>query len=90
MNECKFRIENVCSNERAGVAFNTRPSSGVCRICDQYDGPPRGAGDVIHAITTATGIAKAVDTVTGGCGGCARRRAALNAAVPFTDEASKG
>jgi hypothetical protein len=59
-------------------------------ICDQYDGPPRGAGDVIYAITTATGIAKAVDTVTGGCGGCARRRAALNAAVPFTDEESKG
>jgi hypothetical protein len=83
---CKNRIENRCTLGLHGGS----PSLGVCLICYQYDGPPRGAGDVIHAITTATGIAKAVDTVTGGCGGCARRRAALNAAVPFTDEESKG
>jgi hypothetical protein len=58
-------------------------------ICSDYEGEPRGAGDVVHAITTATGIAAAVKAVTGGGCGCAKRRAALNAALPFTDKPSK-
>lgn len=60
-----------------------------CAGCAGYRGRMRGLGDVVHAITSTTGIAKAVDAVTGGCGGCAARRAALNAAVPFSDEAKK-
>ena len=51
---------------------------------------PRGAGDVIHAI--AHPIAIAIDAATAivghpthlrTCGGCARRRAQANAALPF-------
>jgi hypothetical protein len=60
-----------------------------CSTCSKYRGRPRGLGDVVHSITTVTGIAKAVDTVTGGCGGCAARRAALNATVPFSDTPKK-
>jgi hypothetical protein len=44
-----------------------------------------GLGDVVAAI--AQPIARTIDAVAGtnvvGCGGCARRRASLNAAVPF-------
>ena len=62
-----------------------------CASCASYRGRPRGLGDVVHTITHATGIAQAVDRLTGGpCGGCAARRAALNAAVPFSDEPKKG
>jgi hypothetical protein len=36
-----------------------------------------------------TGAGAVVRAVTGDCGGCAKRRAALNAAMPFTDEQRK-
>lgn len=46
---------------------------------------PIGLGDVVAAV--AQPIAKVIDAVAGtnvaGCGGCAKRQAALNAAVPF-------
>lgn len=41
----------------------------------------RGAGDIVHAVAKATGIARAV----GDCGGCAARRAALNRLLPMPD-----
>jgi hypothetical protein len=66
--------------------FGGVPSLGVCSVCDKYDGPPRGAGDVIHAIASATGIEAVVNRIAGDGCGCAARRAALNAAVPFSDE----
>jgi hypothetical protein len=37
----------------------------------------------VHSVAVATGIDAVARKV--GCGGCAQRRAALNAAVPFTD-----
>lgn len=50
--------------------------------------PARGLGDVIAKVTHATGIDKVVKAVAGkkGCG-CAKRQAALNAAVPFAEQA---
>lgn len=56
-----------------------KPSVGVClSVCMEYDGPSRGAGDL---------LAKAIGVVTFGkvkpCGGCKARQAALNAAMPF-------
>lgn len=55
-----------------------RPSLGVClQVCTAYDGPARGAGDL---------LAKAIKTVTLGkvkpCGGCKGRQTALNRALP--------
>lgn len=45
----------------------------------------KGAGDIIHAV--ARPIAKAIDTVARtniqNCGGCKKRREALNAKFPF-------
>ncbi len=41
---------------------------------------------MIHNIAKATGVAKVVDKITGGDCGCEQRRAAMNAAVPFTDK----
>lgn len=58
------------------------PSAGVCAMCDSYEGPARGLGDLVNDAATVLRIKQLV----GDCCGCARRRAALNAAVPFTDE----
>lgn len=48
------------------------------------DGKIRGLGDLVHTVLKAVGIDKAVKKATKGkdCG-CAARRRALNAAVPF-------
>lgn len=65
--------------------FGGRPSPGVCANCERYDGPARGLGDRVAAVTRATGIAAAtrvVSRVTGKPCGCAQRRAALNARFP--------
>jgi len=46
----------------------------------------RGMGDVVEAVTTATGIKKAVETVAKARGkdcGCQRRRDRLNKMIPF-------
>lgn len=72
--------------------YGGRPSPGICSICPSYDGPARGFGDVVHSIARITGVArvaKAVEAATGKPCGCAERRAALNAAVPFPDEESR-
>jgi hypothetical protein len=65
--------------------YGGRPSPGVCAQCEHYDGPARGLGDRVAAVTRATGIAAAarvVSRVTGKPCGCAQRRARLNAAFP--------
>jgi len=55
-----------------------RPSFGVClRVCDQYDGPVRGRGDVIHKL-----IKSAMLGVVKPCGGCKERRMDWNAKHP--------
>jgi len=46
----------------------------------------QGAGDLVEAITAATGIKRAVETVakvTGKDCGCARRRDKMNRLIPF-------
>jgi hypothetical protein len=48
-----------------------------------------GLGDVVEAVTEATGIKKAVETVAKATGrdcGCGRRKEALNRLVPFKKE----
>lgn len=48
----------------------------------------RGLGDVVALVTKATGIKAVVEYINGGkpCGGCEKRRAAMNRAVPFGKE----
>ena len=82
---CKFDVNGICHHPRLPkVAVD----EAVCARCDRYMGPPRGAGDVIHAIARSTGaasIVKAVERVTGKPCGCQKRREQLNNAVPFTE-----
>lgn len=56
-----------------------------CASCAHYRGPMRGLGDIVAAVTEATGVSRVVHAVAPDCG-CAKRRAALNAAVPFSDQ----
>jgi len=53
---------------------------------DSPPAPMRGLGDVVALV--ANPIARAMDATLGtkivGCGGCAKRQAALNKALPFT------
>ena len=48
----------------------------------------KGLGDTIEKITTATGIKKVVNKVTGGGCGCGKRKAALNKAFPYKGQST--
>ena len=56
-----------------------------CSVCHHYAGASRGLGDKVHAALDAIGVHKVIQP----CGGCAKRRAALNAAFPIPDEPKK-
>ena len=79
---CKHFIDDECRHAIALPLYGARPSAGVCAQCAHYDGPARGLGDRVHNVLGAIGVHKIVRD----CGGCAARRAALNAAMP-TDNA---
>jgi ribosomal protein S5 len=74
-----------CTHAQASARYGRKPSKGVCSVCPDYDGPARGAGDVVHAVLERTGVANIVKKVTKGNCNCAERRAAMNAAVPFKE-----
>lgn len=75
---------SLCGHPIVGGATNTER----CASCSEYRGSARGLGDVVASVTRLTGVEAIAKRV--GCGGCAKRQAALNAAVPFTDETEKG
>ena len=66
--------------------FGGRPSPGVCATCDQYQGKPRGIGDMVQKVAEKTGVKAVVEKVTGGDCGCNKRRDKLNKLVPFRGE----
>jgi len=81
MNQCRHYFAGRCQHPEIKVA----PTPEVYSLCELYRGPARGLGDRVATITSATGIAavvRAVSAATGTDCGCAKRRAALNAAVP--------
>ena len=68
---CLHDHDGRCAHaKRAGDAT---PSS--CAGCPHYAGRARGLGDIVATAAKAVGIAP--------CGGCQKRREALNKAVPF-------
>ena len=79
---CRNFIDNRCS---IGLHGGT-PSHGVCSVCDQYAGAARGLGDLVELAANLLRIKQLV----GDCDRCSERRAALNAAVPFTDKPKEG
>lgn len=88
VNRCAHNFDGVCVHAEASAMYGNRPSPGVCSVCAKYEGPPRGLGDAVHSFAVTLGVDRVVESVVGDCG-CAERRAALNAALPFTDEAPK-
>lgn len=58
-------------------------------LCESYDGPARGAGDVIYNLTVATGLkamreSKLAVAVLGDCK-CGQKRQEMNAKYPSKD-----
>ena len=78
--------DGECTHALALPLYGARPSAGVCRVCEHYDGPARGAGDVVEKVARWTGAkaaVRALETATGRKCGCAGRRADLNRRIPF-------
>lgn len=80
------RCATPCAHQNDGK-FHADPCAecpAAPRNWGRYDCEPFGLGDLVA--TVAQPIARAIDTVAGtnikGCGGCAKRRAALNRLVP--------
>ena len=80
--KCNHHNGNGCT---LGL-YGGRPSAGVCRKCDRYEGEARGAGDLVEQVTKRTGIKALVEKVARkGCG-CGKRRDILNKLIPFRGE----
>ena len=80
--DCKNWKKQRCSLE----LFGGNPSAGVCQMCKDRKPKMKGAGDLVEAVTTATGVKYLVDKLskkTGKDCGCGKRKEALNKAVPF-------
>ena len=43
--------------------YGGEPHIGVCTDCPNYNGPCRGVGDMVHKVTTLTGVATVVKAV---------------------------
>ena len=75
---CEHHRDGVCSHSIAVVETGARPSLGVCARCAHYSGPSRGLGDIVAKVASTVGIKP--------CGGCAKRREALNLNFPRNSE----
>jgi hypothetical protein len=80
--QCSMRSGTTCKHPGVGGDAN----DDRCATCRMYVGRARGLGDIVHTAAKWTGAAAVVHAIdpNGKCG-CDQRRAALNAAVPFTD-----
>ena len=76
---CRMLKNGKC---RRGL-FGGSPTESDCASCEWYEGPMRGAGDLVAKAAKVTGINKAVQKITKGDCGCGKRRAKLNDAIPF-------
>jgi hypothetical protein len=68
---CRHRANSRCTLE----LYGGNPTGAECRACDKYQGRPRGAGDVVHAIAKALRLDKLTE---GRACGCAERRKRWN------------
>ena len=84
--DCIFKTLGNCTHPK----HHGKTDDARCAACQSYTGSPRGLGDIVHTIAKATGAEAVVNAVTGGNCKCPQRRAALNAAVPFTDKPKEG
>jgi len=79
-----------CQSQWVNGQPPTEPTQAILDIIQPPPEPqPRGLGDTIATITHATGIAQAVEYVSGKLGvdcGCKKRQEALNKLVPYKDK----
>lgn len=68
---CVHAMDGVCRHAKLPRVAITVEG---CAACPHYRGPARGLGDVVANVTKAVGIRP--------CGGCQKRREALNEIVP--------
>ncbi len=74
--DCGIRGGGCCA---IGEYF--RPMAEVCAtLCTAYDGPSRGAGDLV-----AKAIKKATNGKVTPCDGCGKRQMAYNRMIPFRE-----
>jgi len=64
----------TCTLPEAVAVTGERPHVGVCMECEHYDGPMRGAGDLIAMATRKVGLRS--------CNGCKKRQQYLNRVLP--------
>ncbi len=76
---CRYLLEHVCTCPQCSLV-GALPHPSVCVQCAHYDGPVRGAGDVVHTVAVALGV----DKLVGKDCGCAERRRMLNEILPKT------
>ena len=67
---CKHRANSSCT---LGL-YGGKPTGVECNACEQYQGRPRGLGDVAHTVIKAVGLDRLAPK---GCG-CSKRRKWLN------------
>ena len=79
---CKHLQSHRCALDLHGGA----PSPGVCAVCDRYDGPARGAGDLVKKSLEIAGVEAIIGLLGVDCSGCLARRIRLNEAFPFSDD----
>jgi len=72
---CVHAIGGICHNAKLP---RVEVTVQACAICPQYRGPSRGLGDTVAAVAKSVGIRP--------CGGCQKRREALNAKFPTTPQ----
>ena len=68
---CLHASQGICRHAKL-PQLPAEPSR--CGPCPHYRGPMRGLGDAVAAVTKAVGVAP--------CGGCLKRRQALNEIAP--------
>jgi hypothetical protein len=75
MTECRHIDGGICHNLEANTRDGTvQVSVQRCFHCPQYEGPNRGLGDAVATVAKAVGFTP--------CGGCQKRREALNRLLP--------
>jgi len=79
---CKHHIDGECRNSLALPLYGPRPSAGVCGVCEHYEGPARGVGDIVATVAKATGVEALVKATVGDCG-CNSRKQFLNEKFPL-------
>jgi hypothetical protein len=67
--DCRHRANSRCS---LGL-YGGNPTGAECRACDQYQGRPRGAGDIVYTIAKTLRLDKLTKGRDCGCGKRRRR-----------------